>query len=111
MLIGLTEEFMNFVELTKKLLRWNKNKDLTTERDANGSTPLHFAAGLWGAGNRGSACIQVFDATTSVLYLPDNDGLSPIHVAAAAKEASANLFFNSSHCQVREKMPQYCRFA
>ena len=85
MLIGLTEEFMNFVELTKKLLRWNKNKDLTTERDANGSTPLHFAAGLWGAGNRGSACTQVFDAATSVLYLPDNDGLSPVHVAAAAK--------------------------
>ena len=89
MLIGLTEEFMNFAELTKKLLRWNKNKDLTTERDANGSTPLHFAAGLWGAGNRGSACTQVFDAATSVLYLPDNDGLSPVHVAAAAKASGA----------------------
>ena len=89
MLIGLTEEFMNFAELTKKLLKWNKNKDLTTERDANGSTPLHFAAGLWGAGNRGSACTQVFDAATSVLYLPDNDGLSPVHVAAAAKASGA----------------------
>ena len=88
MLIRLTEEFMNFAGLTKMLLKWNKNKDLTTERDANGSTPLHFAAGLPGAGNRGSACIQVFDATTSVLYLPDNDGLSPVHVAAAAKVSS-----------------------
>ncbi|KAG2634528.1 hypothetical protein PVAP13_2NG046300 [Panicum virgatum] len=90
-------------DITRKLLEWNKNKDLTTEtdRDANGSTPLHFAAGLPWAGNRGSPCIQVFDATTSVLYLLDNDGLSPIHVAAAAKEASANLFFNSSHCQGR----------
>ena len=92
MLIGLTEEFMNFVELTKKLLRWNKNKDLTTERDANGSTPLHFAAGLWGAGNRGSACTQVFDAATSVLYLPDNDGLSPVHVAATAEAPVPSIF-------------------
>ena len=92
MLIRLTKEFVNFVDITRKLLEWNKNKDLTTERDANGSTPLHFAAGLPWAGNRGSPSIQVFDATTSVLYLPDNDGLSPIHVAAAAKEASANLF-------------------
>ena len=89
MLIRLTEEFMNFAGLTKMLLKWNKNKDLTTERDANGSTPLHFAAGLWGAGNRGSACTQVFDAATSVLYLPDNDGLSPVHVAAAAKASGA----------------------
>ena len=106
MLIGLTEEFMNFVELTKKLLKWNKNKDLTTERDANGSTPLHFAAGLPGAGNRGSACIQVFDATTSVLYLPDNDGLSPIHVAAAAaKAASANIFFKLPIAKFVSKCP------
>ena len=109
MLIGLTEEFMNFVELTKKLLKWNKNKDLTTERDANGSTPLHFAAGLPGAGNRGSACIQVFDATTSVLYLPDNDGLSPIHVAAAAKAASAaasaNIFLKLPIAKFVSKCP------
>lgn len=73
-------------------MKWNKNKDLTTGRDANGSTPLHFAAGLPRSGNQGSACAQVFDATTSVLYQPDNDGLSPIHVAAAARAASAPLF-------------------
>ncbi|KAL5200903.1 hypothetical protein ABZP36_035257 [Zizania latifolia] len=30
--------------LTKKLLEWNEN--LTTERDENGSTPLHFAAAM-----------------------------------------------------------------
>ena len=105
MLIRLTEEFMNFAGLTKMLLKWNKNKDLTTERDANGSTPLHFAAGLPGAGNRGSACIQVFDATTSVLYLPDNDGLSPIHVAAAAKAASANIFLELPIAKFVSKCP------
>jgi len=88
-LIRLTKEFVNFVDITRKLLEWNKNKDLTKERDANGSTPLHFAAGRPWAGNRGSPGIQVFDATTSVLYLPDNDGLSPVHVAAAAKASGA----------------------
>ncbi|KAL5200942.1 hypothetical protein ABZP36_035296 [Zizania latifolia] len=31
-------------DLTKKLLEWNEN--LTTERDENGSTPLHFAAAV-----------------------------------------------------------------
>ncbi|PVH64301.1 hypothetical protein PAHAL_2G231900 [Panicum hallii] len=79
-------------EITRKLLKWNKNKDLTTGRDANGSTPLHFAAGLRGAENEGSACAQVFDATTSVLYQRDNDGLSPIHVAATVGAASATFF-------------------
>ncbi|PUZ70369.1 hypothetical protein GQ55_2G224300 [Panicum hallii var. hallii] len=85
-------------EVTGKLLNWNKNKDLTTGRDANGSTPLHFAAGLPGAGKEGSACAQVFDATTSVLYQPDNDGLSPIHVAAAARAAEDPIAKFVSKC-------------
>ncbi|XP_066394101.1 ankyrin repeat-containing protein NPR4-like [Miscanthus floridulus] len=71
--------------LTRMLLEWNTSKKLTTETDENGSTPLHFAAGLRGAGRRGSPCAQVFNANTAVLYQPDNNGLSPIHVAVAAQ--------------------------
>ena len=42
---------MAFAGLTK-LLEWNEahlcplNKDLTTQRDENGSMPLHFAAAI-----------------------------------------------------------------
>lgn len=65
------------------LLEWNTSKKLTTETDENGSTPLHFAAGLLWAGRRGSPCEQVFNANTAVLYQRDNNGLYPIHVAVA----------------------------
>jgi hypothetical protein len=64
------------------MLRWSK--DLTLERDENGSTPLHFAAGmtwewLWGRGVGSLVSLANKDA----LYQADNDGLYPIHVAAS----------------------------
>ncbi|KAL6591875.1 hypothetical protein ACP70R_049738 [Stipagrostis hirtigluma subsp. patula] len=59
-------------------------KHLTTQRDENGSTPLHFAAGLQ-QGQRwpGSVWSQVLEANSAALYQPDNNGLFPIHVAAS----------------------------
>lgn len=79
--------------LTREVLKRNRNKDLTTERDVNGSTPLHFAAGYLGARQRGSVCSQVFEANTAALYQPDNDGLYPIHVAAAIGSKHAIAMF------------------
>ncbi|TVU22515.1 hypothetical protein EJB05_32221, partial [Eragrostis curvula] len=81
--------------LTRKLLRWNKdltkrwNQDLTIQRDENGSTPLHFAAGFLGAHRRGSVCSQLLEANTDALYQLDNDGLSPMHVAASVGASQA----------------------
>ncbi|TVU22559.1 hypothetical protein EJB05_32268, partial [Eragrostis curvula] len=81
--------------LTRKLLRWNKdltkrwNQDLTIQRDENGSTPLHFAAGFRGAHRRGSVCSQLLEANTDALYQLDNDGLSPMHVAASVGASQA----------------------
>jgi ankyrin repeat protein len=63
--------------LTKKVLRWSK--DLIIQRDENGSTPLHFAAGL----RLESVCSILLEANTDALYQLDNDGLSPIHIAAS----------------------------
>ncbi|KAJ1274084.1 hypothetical protein BS78_05G035500 [Paspalum vaginatum] len=65
------------------VLEWNTDKDLTTERDKNGSTPLHFAAGLL-KDRGGSVFSQVLEANTGAVYQPDNEGLYPIHVAASA---------------------------
>jgi hypothetical protein len=68
----------------KKLFEWNKThlcqqkKDLTTQRDENGSTPLHFAAD-----RLPSICRQVLEANPDALYQPDHAGFFPIHVAAS----------------------------
>ncbi|XP_047094647.1 putative ankyrin repeat protein RF_0381 [Lolium rigidum] len=69
-------------DLTKKLLECNK--DLTTQRDENGSTPLHFAAAVT-LGPFGSSvvCKEVLRADADALYQPDHAGLFPIHVAAS----------------------------
>ncbi|KAL6846402.1 hypothetical protein ACP4OV_023850 [Aristida adscensionis] len=64
--------------VTKVLLEWNKS--LTTQRDENGSTPLHFAATV---PQQWLQCSQVFEANPGALYQSDHDGLFPIHVAAA----------------------------
>uniref|UniRef100_A0ACD5TTX9 Uncharacterized protein n=1 Tax=Avena sativa TaxID=4498 RepID=A0ACD5TTX9_AVESA len=78
-------------ELTKKLLEWNK--DLTTQRDENGSTPLHFAAGLGWRSQPGSVCWQVLEANPAALYQSDNNGLFPIHVAASVGERGTIIMF------------------
>jgi ankyrin repeat protein len=72
------------------------NKDLIIQRDENGSTPLHFAAGLLEeeakkkkgllvAPNRRESvvCSILLEANTDAMYQLDNDGLSPIHIAAS----------------------------
>uniref|UniRef100_A0ACD5WRY3 Uncharacterized protein n=2 Tax=Avena sativa TaxID=4498 RepID=A0ACD5WRY3_AVESA len=78
-------------ELTKKLLEWNN--DLTTQKDENGSTPLHFAAGLAFQSQRGSVCWQVLEANPAALYQSDNNGLFPLHVAASVGERGTVIMF------------------
>ncbi|CAL5088988.1 unnamed protein product [Urochloa decumbens] len=78
-------------ELTEKVLEWNK--DLTTLMDGKGSTPLHIAAALPGGNRKGSVCSQTFEANTTALYQPDNDGLFPIHVAASLGEQGTIAMF------------------
>ncbi|KAF0902520.1 hypothetical protein E2562_017918, partial [Oryza meyeriana var. granulata] len=99
--------------LTKKLLKWNKK--LTTERDENGSTPLHFAAARYFdvvithlglikplealalKRSRESVCWHVLDANPAALYYADKDGLYPIHVAASAGAVGAvSIFVNKA---------------
>ncbi|XP_051182860.1 protein ACCELERATED CELL DEATH 6-like [Lolium perenne] len=78
-------------ELTKKLLEWNN--DLTTQRDENGSTPLHFAAALVQQSHRGSVCSLILEANPAALYQSDNKGLFPIHVAASVGERGTIIMF------------------
>ncbi|KAM0922100.1 hypothetical protein ACQ4PT_006347 [Festuca glaucescens] len=80
-----------FAELTKKLLEWNN--DLTTQRDENGSTPLHFAAALVRQSQRGSVCSLILEANSAALYQSDNNGLFPIHVAASVGERGTIIMF------------------
>ena len=81
---------MVFAELTK-LLKWNEthlcpqNKDPATQRDENGSTPLHFAAAIKLMIQFGPSriCRQLLEANPDALYQPDHAGFFPIHVAAS----------------------------
>jgi ankyrin repeat protein len=88
-----------FADLTK-LLKWNEthlclqNKDLTTQRDENGSTPLHFAAAIV---DPSSICRQVLEANLDALYQPDYTGFFPIHVAASIG-ASCNVDMFVKRC-------------
>jgi ankyrin repeat protein len=84
-----------FADLTK-LLKWNEthlclqNKDLTTQRDENGRTPLHFAAAIL---DPSSICRQVLEANPDALYQPDHAGFFPIHVAASIGASwNVNMF-------------------
>jgi ankyrin repeat protein len=96
-LSNLINKRMLFADLTK-LLEWNKahfcpqNKDLTTQRDENGSTPLHFAAE-----RISSICRQVLEANLDALYQPDHAGFFPIHVAASVG-ASSNIAMFVKKC-------------
>ena len=69
-----------------KLLEWNKTQlCLTTQRDENGSTPLHFAAAIKFMIQFGPSriCRQLLEANPDALYQPDHAGFFPIHVAAS----------------------------
>lgn len=96
---------LSFAEMTDTLLKWNIG--LTTQRDQNGSTPLHFATSLlrpigahhwthvpWLPWERrfwhsGMPFKQVLQANIAPMYQSDDRGLFPIHLAAykGAKEA------------------------
>ncbi|KAF0899615.1 hypothetical protein E2562_020806 [Oryza meyeriana var. granulata] len=90
---------------TKIFLGWNK--ELATKTDECGSTPLHFAAGLpgdnrrtrradlTGAGRRTRRMVysQVCKANKAALYQADNNGMTPIHVAASVDAIEAILIF------------------
>ncbi|XP_015612000.1 uncharacterized protein [Oryza sativa Japonica Group] len=97
-------------DVTRKILKWNKN--LSTERDEKGSTPLHFAAAkyfdvvrtqlglirpFFAAAalrqSRGSVCWLVLDANPAALYQADHDGLYPIHVAASVGAVGSIAIF------------------
>uniref|UniRef100_A0ACD5TUA7 Uncharacterized protein n=1 Tax=Avena sativa TaxID=4498 RepID=A0ACD5TUA7_AVESA len=88
---GLHAAVLRGTDLTKNLLEWNN--DLTTQRDENGSTPLHFAASLVRQSQRGSVCWQVLEANPAALYQSDNKGLFPIHVAASVGERRTIIMF------------------
>ncbi|KAE8768385.1 protein ACCELERATED CELL DEATH 6 [Hordeum vulgare] len=63
-------------EMTQELLQWNPA--LVKEVDDSGSTPLHYVAS---AGNI-SALKLLLRYDTSPAYVPDSNGLFPVHVAA-----------------------------
>lgn len=73
---------------------------LTSERDKNGSTPLHFAASLETGSSYYSRVSEKFwpkprpttlllEANESMVYQPDNEGSYPIHVAACNRRLKA----------------------
>jgi ankyrin repeat protein len=89
---------MVFSDDVTKLLEWIEpyirlqNKDLTTQRDENGSTPLHFAAA-----RPSRICQQVLKANPDALYQPDHAGFFSIHVAASVG-ASWNVDIFVTEC-------------
>ncbi|KAJ1693246.1 hypothetical protein LUZ63_009944 [Rhynchospora breviuscula] len=63
-------------ELTSMLLQWRA--ELAYERDASGSTPLHYAAS-----DGDVAVVQtILDKAPLAVYIQDEEGSSPLHVAA-----------------------------
>uniref|UniRef100_A0A0D9XC15 PGG domain-containing protein n=1 Tax=Leersia perrieri TaxID=77586 RepID=A0A0D9XC15_9ORYZ len=107
--------------MTRQLLEWNRN--LTTQGDINGSTPLHFASSRavvsnnWVYPHPSIRCFrvpfprlkvlkEVIEANGTPLYQPDNCGMFPIHVAATVGERSViDIFVNKfpSSAGLRDK--------
>uniref|UniRef100_A0ACD5U8D4 Uncharacterized protein n=1 Tax=Avena sativa TaxID=4498 RepID=A0ACD5U8D4_AVESA len=78
-------------EMTQELLQWNPA--LAKEVDDSGSTPLHYVAS---AGNI-SALKLLLRYDTSPAYVPDSNGLFPVHIAA--KMGYGQLIYElSKHC-------------
>jgi ankyrin repeat protein len=77
--------------MTQELLQWNPA--LAKEVDDSGSTPLHYVAS---AGNI-SASKLLLRYDTSPAYVPDSNGLFPVHIAA--KMGYGQLIYElSKHC-------------
>jgi ankyrin repeat protein len=64
------------IEMTQGLLQWNPT--LVKEVDDSGSTPLHYVASV---GNI-PALKLLLGYDTSPAYVPDSNGLFPVHIAA-----------------------------
>ncbi|CAM0906112.1 unnamed protein product [Alopecurus aequalis] len=78
-------------EMTQELLQWNPA--LSKEVDDSGSTPLHYVAS---AGNV-SALKLLLRYDASPAYVPDSNGLFPVHIAA--KMGYGQLIYElSKHC-------------
>ncbi|CAN6252350.1 unnamed protein product [Urochloa humidicola] len=88
--------------MTQMVLDWNKN--LSTQKDQNGSTPLHFAVSVkqrhpyiriwcfwytWFQLQQNDPTWHLLKADSSMAYQPDNEGLLPVHVAAMTNRKDA----------------------
>ncbi|PUZ76573.1 hypothetical protein GQ55_1G301800 [Panicum hallii var. hallii] len=95
--------------MTRMVLAWKK--DLSTKKDQNGSTPLHFAVSVEQRTYIPRWCFRLawlrnapvsfqkrmvnvpawplLDAQPSMAYQPDNEGLFPVHVAAVTNQTAA----------------------
>ena len=87
--------------MMEMLLDWNK--DLSKEKDINGSTPLHFVVSAPYKQRYILLCgfrfpdfplenyptWHILDANPSAAYEPDNNGLFPVHIAALMDRLSA----------------------
>lgn len=67
-------------EMTKSLLRWEPT--LAKRADNHGRTALHYAA------LSGDIKVVKLLLHSSLVYMPDNDGLFPVHLAAIAGRAN-----------------------
>lgn len=97
MLIGLTDRRVPLADLTKMLLRWNKD-DLTIQRDEKENTPLHFASSVLLQKDGHAILLHLLETNPDALYQQDNDGSYPIHVLASvgATRDDITLFLKTS---------------
>ncbi|KAM0893249.1 hypothetical protein ACQ4PT_025233 [Festuca glaucescens] len=104
---------LRHIVITKQVLEWNNS--LTTQRDSDGSTPLHFASSPYfklgmslrlhplrrppwfGFLRHPRTCtltlMEVFKANPAAMYQADNNGFFPIHVAASVGATNTIQFF------------------
>ncbi|XP_078150751.1 protein ACCELERATED CELL DEATH 6-like [Carex rostrata] len=74
---------LQYTGITRTLLEWNKS--LATKVDDSKSTPLHYAASV---GNLETVKLLLGDGEIKkAAYMPDKNGLFPIHTAAVCGEA------------------------
>jgi ankyrin repeat protein len=74
---------MPLSEIASMLLDWKAG--LANQRDASGSTPMHYAA----SNDNITAVKNILGKAPSVIYIQDVEGSSPLHVAARMSNYSA----------------------